>query len=152
MNLSRRMFAKGMLATTAMFAFASSLPKALLAAYNKEAFESNKMADAMKAYYGTAETTESDQIKITAPNIAENGAVVPISISSEIDGAESISIFVENNPTPLIGSFILLGAKQNISTRIKMAKTSNLYAVVKAKGKLYATHQEIKVTIGGCGG
>lgn len=152
MNISRRMFAKGMIATGVMLSFASSMPKMVSAAWNKSAFGSNDMDKAMKEFFGTTDAEASDKIKITAPNIAENGAVVPVSVSSEIAGAESITIFVENNPTPLIGSFMLHSSKQDISTRIKMAKTSNLYAVVKANGKLFKAHQEVKVTIGGCGG
>jgi len=152
MSISRRIFTKGLLAAGALLTVVGSLPKSLMAAWDKSAFEAKKLQDAMNAYYGSEVTEASDKIKITAPNIAENGAVVPVSISSNIDGAESITLFVENNPHPLIASFILHRASQNVSTRIKMAKTSNVFAVVKAKGRLYEAHQEIKVTIGGCGG
>ncbi len=152
MGISRRVFAKGLLVAGGMVSFLGILPKSLMAAWNNDAFNASNLQDAMKSYYGSGTTEASDKIKITAPSIAENGAVVPISVSSSIEGAESITIFVEKNPQPLIASFVLHKANQNVSTRIKMAKTSNVYAVVLAKGKIYEAHQEVKVTIGGCGG
>jgi sulfur-oxidizing protein SoxY len=97
--------------------------------------------------------TESSDILLKAPDIAENGAVVPITATSNIPGTTSIAIFVEKNPTPLIADFSFSnGAEAYISTRIKMAKTSVVRVSVKAGGKNYTTSREVKVTIGGCGG
>lgn len=154
--ISRRFLLKGALVsgmTLSVLSLGISFPKQVWAAWNKKAFTSKKMDEALEAFLGTNKMTASDKIVIGAPNIAENGAVVPITVDSSIDGLESISIFVKNNPTPLIASFtIFAGSSAKVSTRIKMAKTSDLYAVVKANGKLYEAHKEIKVTIGGCGG
>ncbi|NIA01263.1 MAG: thiosulfate oxidation carrier protein SoxY, partial [Planctomycetia bacterium] len=84
---------------------------------------------------------------------AENGAVVPVSVTTSIDGVESISILAEKNAAPMTASFVLgAGTEGFVSTRIKMGKTSSIIAVVKAGGKLYSTGKEVKVTIGGCGG
>jgi sulfur-oxidizing protein SoxY len=102
---------------------------------------------------GSSKMTESDKVKLKAPDIAENGAVVPVTVTSGIDGTSSIGIIVANNPTPLTATFNLGPTTEGyISTRIKMGKTSDVIAVVKAGGKLYSAKKEVKVTIGGCGG
>jgi sulfur-oxidizing protein SoxY len=102
---------------------------------------------------GSADATASDKIKLKAPDIAENGAVVPITVTSEIDGTTNISLLVKENNTPLTSSYELGDTTEPyISTRVKMGKTSDVIAVVKADGKLYSTAKEVKVTIGGCGG
>lgn len=154
--ISRRLLIKGAFVsgvTLSVMSAAAALPTQLWAAWNKSAFTAKKMDEAIMAHLGSTKMTIETKIKIKAPNIAENGAVVPISVTAEIPGIESISIFVKNNPTPLIASFMIPeGTKPMVSTRIKMAKTSDLYAVVKANGKLLENHKEIKVTIGGCGG
>jgi len=96
---------------------------------------------------------DSGDIKIKAPDIAENGAVVPVTVETTIPGAETVSIIVENNPNPLAASFELTPSSGGmVSTRIKMSKTSPVYAVVKAGDKSYRASKEVKVTIGGCGG
>ncbi|MCU7960911.1 MAG: thiosulfate oxidation carrier protein SoxY [gamma proteobacterium symbiont of Bathyaustriella thionipta] len=123
-------------------------PQAVLAAWNEAAFKSKSIDSAIG---GAA--AHSDKIKIKAPDIAENGAVVPVTITSDISGTESISILAEKNSTPLAAEFILgAGAESTVSTRIKMGKTGAVVGVVKAGGKLYANRKEVKVTIGGCGG
>ena len=92
-------------------------------------------------------------MNLKAPDIAENGAVVPVTVSSGIANVESIAIIVDDNPSPLTAVFELgADAIADVSTRIKMGKTSTVLAVVKADGKLYGTQTEVKVTIGGCGG
>jgi len=107
----------------------------------------------MKDAFGSSKTTPSKNIKLKAPDIAENGAVVPITITSNIPHTESISIVVAKNPSPLAATFNLgPTTKGYISTRIKMSKTSDVTAVIKAGGKLYSTSKNVKVTIGGCGG
>lgn len=148
MNLTRRLFIKGAAAATAMLA----LPRTLLA-WPEKAFKATSTDASMKELFGTTDHSESSAVVLNAPDIAENGAVVPISVSSTLDGVESISIIVEQNPSPLAASFDLgPNAVADVSTRIKMGKTSNVMAVVKADGKLYTQSKEVKVTIGGCGG
>ena len=88
-----------------------------------------------------------------APDIAENGAVVPVNIESKIPGTESIALLIEKNPSPLAASFdIPAGTELSVTTRVKMAETSNVYALVKANGKYFVAKKEVKVTLGGCGG
>ena len=156
MNQNRRVLLKGTFAAGATgIAISAGLltPKAVLAAWPKAAFESKDAKAALEASLGSSSTTESGDIKLKAPDIAENGAVVPITVTSNIDGTESISVVVAENGTPLAATFNL-GANTAgfVSTRIKMAKTSDVTAVVKAGGKLYSTSKNVKVTIGGCGG
>ena len=155
-SMKRRIFLKGSLATGAIGIAASAgllTPRASLAAWSKEAFEAKDVNSALSGLFGSSDLTGSDKIKIKAPDIAENGAVVPISVTSDISGIESISIIAEKNASPLTANFILgPGAEGYVSTRIKMGKTSSVIAVVKAGGKLYSTGKEVKVTIGGCGG
>ena len=129
------------------------LPLRVFAARPQTAFESESMGDALTNLYGSSTLTDSDQIRIKAPDIAENGAVVPITIKFDIAGAESVSIIAENNPSPLAASFDLSESSGGlVSTRIKMGKTSPVHAVVKAGDTLYRASKEVKVTIGGCGG
>ncbi len=124
---------------------------AIAATWNKNGFESKALADAMKSL-GAAGATESKDIVITAPDIAENGAVVPIAVTSKIPNTQSISILAEKNPFPLSSTFdIANGAEGYVSTRLKLGETSNVRAVVKADGKFYTAVKEVKVTIGGCG-
>ena len=93
-----------------------------------------------------------EQLEIV-PDIAENGAVVPVTVSTDMADVESISVVVDNNPTPLAASFEMSSrTPPSVSVRIKMGQSSNVQAVVKAGGKLYSTSKEVKVTIGGCGG
>jgi sulfur-oxidizing protein SoxY len=125
----------------------------VLAAWNKAAFEAKELPNALNALLGTSEHEASADINVKAPDIAENGAVVPVTISTTIAGAESIALIASNNPVPLVANFKLgQGAAGFASTRIKMGKTGDVVAVVKAGGKLYSAKKEVKVTIGGCGG
>jgi sulfur-oxidizing protein SoxY len=154
--MKRRIFLKGSLASSAIgMAVSTGLitPRMVLAAWPKAAFDATNVDGAVNSLFGSTTLTGSDKIKIKAPDIAENGAVVPISIETDIEGVESISIIAEKNATPLTSSFVLgKGVEAFIATRIKMAKTSSVIAVIKAGGKLYSTGKEVKVTIGGCGG
>jgi len=148
MNLTRRIFIRSVAAAAALMA----LPRLLLA-WPTKAFEAKTTDDAMKDLFGTTDATDSSAVVLGAPDIAENGAVVPISVSSTLDKVESIGIIVDKNPSPLAASFDLgPGAVADVSTRLKMGKTSDVIAVVKADGKLYTARKEVKVTIGGCGG
>lgn len=125
---------------------------ALAADWNSAAFSTKTVGDAVKAMGGGA-TTDSKDIQITAPDIAENGMVVPISVTSNLAKTQSISILVEKNPNTLSASFdIPDGTDAFVQTRVKMGQSSNVYAVVKADGKYYSAVKEIKVTLGGCGG
>lgn len=122
------------------------------AEWNAAAFDTKSVADTVKAL-GGAGAAESQGIAITAPDIAENGAVVPVSITSKLPNTESISILVEKNPNALAASFdIPDGTEPSVSTRVKMGQSSHVTALVKADGKFYLASKEIKVTLGGCGG
>jgi sulfur-oxidizing protein SoxY len=120
--------------------------------YPEEAFKQKSDADAIKALYGkTAEP--SDKVKLDAPEIAENGAVVPIAVSTKLADVTSIAFLVSENPHVLIAKYnIPAGTLPNVANRIKMAKTSNVTVLVEAGGKLYSAVKEVKVTVGGCGG
>ena len=120
--------------------------------YPEEAFKQKSEADAIKALYGkTAEP--SDKVKLDAPEIAENGGVVPISVTTTLDKVTSISFFVAENPSALAASYkIPDGTIPAVANRLKMAKTTNVTAIVEADGKLYSATKEVKVTVGGCGG
>ncbi|MFW2438403.1 MAG: thiosulfate oxidation carrier protein SoxY [Arenicellales bacterium] len=154
--MKRRIFLKGSLATGAVgMAVSTGLltPRVSLAAWSKAAFEATDVNTAVSALFNTADMSSSDKINIKAPDIAENGAVVPVSVTASIDGVSSISIFADKNATPLTAEFTLgPGTEGYVSTRIKMGKTANVIAVVKAGDKLYSAQKEVKVTIGGCGG
>jgi sulfur-oxidizing protein SoxY len=156
MNHNRRVLLKGTFAAGATgIAISAGLltPKSVLAAWPKAAFEAKDANAALDATYGSSSVTESGDIQLKAPDIAENGAVVPVTITSKIANTEAISIIVAKNGTPLTATFNL-GANTNgfVSTRIKMGTTSDVTAIVKAGGKLYSTSKNVKVTIGGCGG
>lgn len=156
MNNQRRIMLKGSLAASALgVAVGAGLltPRAVLAAWPEAAFKAKDAAGAMTALTGLDQMSESADIRIKAPDIAENGAVVPVTVETSIEGVESISIIAVNNPAPLIASFELgEGAIGFVSTRIKMGKSGDVIAVVKGGGKLQSAKKEVKVTIGGCGG
>ncbi|MFA6902641.1 MAG: thiosulfate oxidation carrier protein SoxY [Gallionellaceae bacterium] len=156
MDQLRRTFLKSAgIAGSVVVAIGAGLLKsgeALAAAWNSNAFTAKNIADAMSAA-GFAGATESKDIVIKAPEIAENGAVVPVEVTSSIPGTTSMAMFVEKNPTPMVGSFeFMAGAEPYVSTRIKMGQTSLVRVAVKAGGKTYMASKEVKVTIGGCGG
>ena len=154
--MKRRSFLKGSLAggTIAVAVGAGLLnPRTVLAAWPSSAFEAKSPADAMNGLYGSADNTTSGAIKIKAPDIAENGAVVPVTVETSLQGVSAIAIMAEKNAQPLAANFELAAnAKGTVSTRIKMGKTSDVIAVVKSGGKLYTARKNVKVTIGGCGG
>lgn len=119
--------------------------------WNKAAFEGKSLDEVFKAL-GTNTPEKSGAIVINAPDIAENGAVVPVGITTSLK-ANQLAILVEKNPSPLAAEFsIPAGTEPMVTTRIKMAQTSNVYALVKADGKWTMAVKEIKVTLGGCGG
>jgi sulfur-oxidizing protein SoxY len=155
-EMKRRIFLKRSLAAGAVGVAAGAgllTPQGVLAAWNKAAFEAKELPNALNELLGMSDHEASADINVKAPDIAENGAVVPVTISTTIAGAESIALIASNNPVPLVANFKLgQGASGFASTRIKMGKTGDVVAVVKAGGKLYSAKKEVKVTIGGCGG
>ncbi len=150
MHAGRRLFIKGGIAFVALM----SLPKALLAgAWPQKAFQSTVAREALSDLFGTDQTTPSGEITLGAPVIAEDGAVVPVSVKTSLQGVESISIVVEKNPRPLTISFVFPPETlPDVACRIKMAETSNVMAVVKTNDGIFSATKEVKVTIGGCGG
>jgi sulfur-oxidizing protein SoxY len=155
-QLSRRVILQGAGAIALVgIGSASSVWPALAAAndkYPEEAFKQKSDADVIKALYGkTAEA--SDKIKLDAPEIAENGAVVPVSVTTSLPDVTSISFLVAENPNVLVAAYkIPAGTVPAIANRIKMAKTSKVTVLVEAGGKLFKADKEVKVTVGGCGG
>ncbi len=120
--------------------------------WNKAAFDAKSMADTLKAL-GASDATDSKDVQVTGPDIAENGAVVPVGVTSSLPGVTMVAILIEKNPNALAASFVLpAGTEANVQTRVKMGQTSNVYALVKSNGKFYMATKEIKVTLGGCGG
>ena len=150
MQAGRRILLKAGIALAAM----AAMPRALLAAaWPEAAFKSEAASDAMMKLFGSDQPTPSDQITLTVPTIAENGAVVPVEVSTTLENVSSISIVVPNNPRPLAASFELMpGTMPELASRIKMGKTSDVMAIVKTDSGLYSVAKEVKVTIGGCGG
>jgi sulfur-oxidizing protein SoxY len=122
-------------------------------AYDKAAFEAKTVADAVKAY-GAAAPAESKDVTLTAPDIAENGAVVPMGAASTLAGVKHLLVLVEKNPSVLVAKFDITDAiEPSVSTRAKMGQTSDVYAVaITNDGKAYYAKKEVKVTLGGCGG
>jgi sulfur-oxidizing protein SoxY len=125
---------------------------ALAAAWNKEAFGAKTTADALRSI-GAAGAAPSSELVIEAPEIAENGAVVPIEVTSQVAGTRSIAVIIDKNPFPLVAKFDFMeGALPFVKVNVKMGETSDVRAVAEANGKHYTATKNIKVTIGGCGG
>jgi sulfur-oxidizing protein SoxY len=137
----------GLLATTGLF------PQYAHAAYNKAAFDAKNVPDTLKAL-GAGAPVESKDVTITGPDIAENGAVVPLGASTSLAGVKQILILVEKNPAALVALFnVTDSVEPNFATRSKMGQSSDVYAVaVMADGKALFAKKEVKVTLGGCGG
>jgi sulfur-oxidizing protein SoxY len=139
-------------ALAAGFAAGLLRPLAALAAWNKEAFGAKTPGDALKTL-GIASATPSKEVSIDAPQIAENGAVVPIEISSAIPGTTALIVIADKNPFPLIARFDFKeGALPFVKVNVKMGETSDVRVLAEAGGKYYSATKEVKVTIGGCGG
>ena len=128
------------------------VPLRALAAWNKDAFQSRTAADALKGL-GVGASTESKDIAIEAPQIAENGAVVPIEITSHLENTRSIAMVVEKNPFPLAARFDFAeGAVPYVKVNVKLGESSFVRVIAEAGGRFYTASREVKVTIGGCGG
>ena len=148
MSLTRRSMLKRVIAGSAV----ALVPFGAFAKWMEEAFKADNYKSALAAI-GSEGATVSDKVNLKAPEIAENGAVVPIQVSSTLENIESISILVEKNPTPLTAQFKMFpGLKPDFKIRVRMGETSKVIAVVKAGGKSFTAESEVKVTIGGCGG
>jgi len=157
LRMSRRGLLKGAALATVLGASLNVMRSVAVfaadaAGWPTDAFKQKSETDVLKTLYGKAAEV-SDKVKLDAPEIAENGAVVPISISTTLPKVTSISVMVAENPYALAASYkIPEGTMPSVSNRLKMAKTSKVIAVVESDGKLYSTSKEVKVTVGGCGG
>ncbi len=155
MNNQRRNVLKtgsGAALLTVLAAAGIITPGMALADWNKAAFDAKSMADTLKAI-GAGTPTDSKDVQVTGPDIAENGAVVPVGVSSTLPNVTMVAILIEKNPNALSATFNLPeGTEANVQTRVKMGQTSNVYALVKSDGKFFMATKEIKVTLGGCGG
>jgi len=150
---NRREMMRRSAAVAALLAGAGVLPARAQSAYNRAAFEGKSVDEVIKGL-GIAKPVESKDIAFTAPDIAENGAVVPIAASTTLPGVQRIAFLVEKNPTTLAGVFDFTDAVEtSVKTRIKMGQTSNVLAVaITGDGKVFYAQKEVKVTLGGCGG
>lgn len=150
---ARREFLSHAARVAALMAGAGLLPTTVRAAYDSSAFEAKNMADVLKAL-GAGAPTESKDITVIGPDIAENGAVVPVGVTTALPGAKRLMVLVEKNPNVLAAAFDVSDAVDaNFSTRVKMGQSSNVYAVALMRdGKVLFAQKEIKVTLGGCGG
>ncbi len=151
---ARRTFLKGSVVAVAAWLGTGVLKPlhALAAEWPKTAFEAHKIDETLQNLFGTSQITPSASIKITAPYQAENGATVHCAVFADLPNVSTVAILVEKNEHPLIVAMNFSGALPYLSLRMKMAQTSDVYAVVKSQGKLYSAKQNIKVTVGGCGG
>jgi sulfur-oxidizing protein SoxY len=151
--LNRRELLSHSAKVAALLATAGLLPQVAHAAYNTAAFDAKTMAELMKVLGGSA-PTESKDVTITGPDIAENGAVVPVGASTALPGVKRMLVLVEKNPSVLSAMFDVTDAVDaNFSTRVKMGQSSNVYAVaMMGDGKVLFAQKEVKVTLGGCGG
>ena len=153
---TRRSFLQAGMAVSAVAVAAGAgllSPRTVLAAWPKKAFEALKVQDAIQAVAGASNATDSKEISVEAPDIAENGAVVSVTVKSKAANTEQISVLVPENANPLCANYVLTDSIDGFVTgRIKMRKTSDVIAVVKANGKLLTAKKPVKVTLGGCGG
>ncbi|MAG80205.1 MAG: thiosulfate oxidation carrier protein SoxY [Limnobacter sp.] len=157
MNQNRRTVLKASSGLTVLgLAVAAGLikPNEVFAAagYPEKAFGAKSLDELMKAL-GAGMPTESKDITVIAPDIAENGAVVPVGADSKLKNTTEVALLVANNPSMLSAQFMIpAGTDAKVNTRVKMGKSSDVYALVKADGKYYFAKKEVKVTLGGCGG
>lgn len=150
MNENRRLILK-MTTLVGLMAANGMITAAFAQEWNKTAFDAKSLEEVMKAF-NSSPAEKSAAITLNAPDIAENGAVVPVGISTTLK-ATQMAILVEKNPNPLAAQFFILdGVEPFITTRVKMGQSSNVFALVKADNKWFFSSKEIKVTLGGCGG
>ena len=152
MDGKRRVVLKAVAAFAALGAGLLASARALAASWNKDAFGAKSAGDALKSI-GAASPVASNDLVIEAPQIAENGAVVPIEVTSNLPGTKSIAVLIDKNPFPLAGKFDFAeGAVPYVKLNVKMGESSDVRVVAETGGKHYVATREIKVTIGGCGG
>ena len=151
--LNRREALSHSLKVAALLATAGLLPQRAGAAYSAAAFDMKTMPEVVKAL-GGGTPVESKDVVLTGPDIAENGAVVPLGAATTLPGVKRMVFLVEKNPTPLAAVFVLTDAVDaNVATRVKMAQTSNVVAIaLMADNRVLFAQKEVKVTLGGCGG
>lgn len=126
---------------------------ALASTWNEQAFKAKSIAETLKALGAEAPTDAGDKVNIVSPEIAENGAVVPVSVESTLPGVSMVAVLVEKNPAALAGMYKLTPeAGGFVRLNVKMGQSSDVYALVKSDNKFYIAKKEIKVTLGGCGG
>lgn len=151
MNQQRRTLMQ-LSALVGLMASTGLMTQAEAATWNEAAFKAKTMDDVVKVLGGAGTPELSDAVTLRAPDIAENGAVVPVGVETTLK-ATQMAILVEKNPSALAAMFELpAGAEPFATTRVKMGQTSNIYGIVKADGKWFMTSKEVKVTLGGCGG
>ncbi|MCL4315480.1 MAG: thiosulfate oxidation carrier protein SoxY [Gammaproteobacteria bacterium] len=150
-NQARRSLLKGVLSATAAALFAA-LPRFAFSAWPEQAFRTKNIPDTLQALFGTASViTDTKGITLSVTDLAENGAVVPVTVSSTLPGVDNITLLVDKNPNTLVAQFMLApGVKPFIKTNIKMAETSRVIALVRSEGKLYSTNKKVRVTLSGC--
>jgi sulfur-oxidizing protein SoxY len=151
MNLKRREVLR-LTAIIGLMAATGLISEAEAADWNKAAFDGKTLDDVLKALGGSS-ADKSSAVTINAPDIAENGAVVPVGVTTTLPNTQQIAILVEKNPSALAAQFLMTADTEPfVASRVKMAQTSNVHALVKAGGKWYVATKEVKVTLGGCGG
>jgi sulfur-oxidizing protein SoxY len=150
---TRRQALKSSAAVASLLALTGLMPQIVHAAFNKTAFDAKNIADAMKAL-GSGAPIESKDVTIGGPDIAENGAVVPFTLTTTLPGVKQLALLVEKNPSALVALFHMTdGVEANFATRAKMGQSSDVYAVaITNDGKAFFAKKEVKVTLGGCGG
>lgn len=153
-DTKRRLFLKASLSAGAVgIAVGAGLlaPGKVLAAWDATAFKAESVGDALKAGTGIDAMTDSAEVTMDVPDSPENGAVVPVAVSTTLPGVQSIALLVEKNPRPLCGVFYPgKRTKPEVSIRVKVGESSDVIAVIKAGDKMYSARQAVKVTIGGC--
>lgn len=148
-SMTRRRFGQALLALAAV----ASAPLRVFAARNEEAFKAKAVEAAIQALFGDKPMTESDAFEFKVPEIAEDGSIVPVTVSTDMEGVKSISLFVDANPNPLSARFNFMpGSVPEFKTRIKMGESSDVRAVIETEDALYVSTKNVKVTLGGCGG
>ena len=156
MNAKRRLFLKGSMAAASVgLAVTAGLlsPRTVLAEWNAEAFGAESLDAALQNGFGSTALEDSDKIELDLPDLAENGASVPVRVTTTLDGAETISVLAAKNPTPLAARYDLGdGGVRSVAMRVKLGETGEVIGLVQANGQLYVARRNVKVTAGGCGG
>ena len=150
--MTRKLTRRGLIQGLVVAGGVLLLPIRLFAS-TSSAFEADSADDVLRELFGATATEQSDAITLKVPAIAENGAVVPVTVSTDLEGVKSISLLIDGNPNPLSATFAISpDAFADISTRVKVGESSLIRAIVETTNGVFSTSKEIKVTIGGCGG